>query len=246
MISASGFRPLRRGLHRDLVDTLGRRIVDGVIAPGESFPNEADLSAELDVSRTVVREAMKVLASKGLVTTRPKTGTRVMPRARWNLIDPDVLHWQFGEAADEGLLRELSEVRLIVEPGAAALAAERRTEEDLRDIVELLEIMGCSVGNADAYIHADLQFHGAILTAAHNDLLARMADTILEALIASRRVTVRVPGGPSKAKQNHVDVVAAITTRDRAGASGAMERLVQATWNDVETILHSDGGPAIS
>ena len=238
----SGYRPLRRGLHRDLVDNLGRQIIKGVIRPGEPFPNEADLSAELNVSRTVVREAMKVLASKGLVSTRPKIGTRVMPRSRWNLIDPDVLHWQFGDAADEGLLRELSEVRLIVEPGAAALAAARRTEEDLRNIARLLEMMGRSVGDADAYIHADLEFHSAVLGAAHNDLLARMADTIVEALTASRRVTVRVPGGPSKAKQNHVDVVAAIAKGDSAGASGAMQKLVQATWKDVEMILHAEQG----
>jgi DNA-binding FadR family transcriptional regulator len=240
MIEAPGLRPLRSGLHRDLVDALGRRIVKGLVLPGESFPNEADLSAELGVSRTVIREAMKVLASKGLVSTRPKTGTRVLPRARWNLIDPDVLHWQFGEGVDEGLLQDLSEVRLIVEPGAAALAAERRTDEDLRDIVELLEAMGRSVDDTGAYIRADLDFHGAILSAAHNDLLARMAATIQEALIASSR-KVRVAGGPSEARQDHIDLVSAIKARDRLEASRAMQRLVRATWNDMQTILRSDG-----
>ncbi|MFI5258803.1 MAG: FadR/GntR family transcriptional regulator [Candidatus Limnocylindrales bacterium] len=230
-------------MHRDLVDTLGRRVVKGGVVPGETFPNEADLSAELDVSRTVIREAVKVLASKGLVDTRPKTGTRVMPRDRWNLIDPDVLHWLFEDGGDEGLLSQLSEVRMIVEPAAAALAARRRTEVELLGLVGLLEDMVRLTDDADAYIGADLAFHSAILSAAHNELLARMAATIHEALIASRRVTVRIPGGPSKATPHHALVVAAIRTRNGRAASRAMERLVQATWHDVETILHHDGGP---
>lgn len=236
-------RPVRRGLHRELVDTLGRRIVRGGLVPGDSLPNESDLGGELNVSRTVIREAIKVLASKGLVDSHPKTGTRVLPRAHWSLLDPDVLHWQFEDGANEGLLRELSEVRMIVEPAAAALAARRRTEADLRDIEGLLQTMWRLADDAEAYIGADLEFHSAILRATHNELLAQMAGTVHEALIASRQVTVRVPGGPSKAAPQHADVVKAIKAGDRAAASSAMERLVQGTWHDVETIFHSDGGP---
>lgn len=232
-------RPTRRGLHRELVDALGRRIVKGDPAPGQALPNESDLGLELEVSRTAVREAVKVLAAKGLVDVRPKTGTRVLPRVRWNLIDPDVMHWQFQDGANEGLLRELTEVRLILEPAAARLAAERHTEDDLRSIEERLDAMSRAEEDAEAFVEADVEFHSAIVRSGHNELLAQVLETIHEALIASRRVTVRVPGGPGRAARLHVGVVRAIRARDAVEAERSMNRHIRESLEEVEKLQQS-------
>lgn len=237
MIEQSPLRLRRRGLHRDVVDALGLRIVRGDLRPDETIPNEADLSRELEVSRTVLREAIKVLASKGLVEVRPRTGTRVLPRSHWELIDPDVLHWQFVNGATEDLLREISEVRLAIEPAAAGLAAVKRDEEDLHELQRLLRAMTASLGDPAKYVEADIRFHGAILHATHNLLLSKLAATVREALVASRLVTVNVAGGPRTAAPAHAAVVEAIEAGDRSAAFGAMEKLVNSTWHDVETVL---------
>src|SRR5712692_3135820 len=119
-----------QSLHGRIVHAIGRRIVRGDLRPGDLLPAEPELGA----SRTVVREATKVLAAKGLVESRPKTGTRVRPRDQWNLLYPDVLAWQQEGAADDDLLRKLTEVRRVIEPAAAELAAARA---DARDIAAL-------------------------------------------------------------------------------------------------------------
>jgi DNA-binding FadR family transcriptional regulator len=160
------------------------------------------------------------------------------------LIDPDVLHWQFVNGATHELLREISEVRLVIEPAAAALAAVQRNNEDLEDLDRLLQAMIAALGEQAAYIEADLRFHSGILRATHNQLLFKLAATVHEALIASRLVTVRIPGGPATATSAHAHVVEAIRAADRSAAFQAMETLVNATWHDVEMILLSAGSPA--
>jgi DNA-binding FadR family transcriptional regulator len=237
-------RSSRRGLHRDVVEALGRPIVRGDRRPDELLPNEAQLSLELEVSRTVVREAIKVLASMGLVEVRPKTGTRVLPRSFWRLIDPDVLRWQFDDEVDEHLYHEISEVRLMIEPRAAALASSRRSAAESEEIARLLSVMSATTHDPMAYIQADIAFHSAILQATHNDLLAQMAGTIHTALVASRKVTVRVPGGPARAMPHHHAVGEAIIAGQAPKAARAMERLVKATWSDVVSILHDGRAPA--
>src|SRR5438034_2683712 len=127
-----------QSLHGRIVHAIGRRILSGDLRPGDLLPAEPDLGA----SRTVVREAVKVLAAKGLVESRPKTGTRVRPRDAWNLLDPDVLTWQQdGAAASEELLRKLTEVRRIIEPAAAELAAARADAADIAALERALEAM---------------------------------------------------------------------------------------------------------
>jgi GntR family galactonate operon transcriptional repressor len=242
MIIERHLRSARRGLHRDVVEALGRPIVVGDRPPGDALPNEADLSLELEVSRTVVREAIKVLAAMGLVEVRPKTGTRVLPRSYWRLIDPDVLRWLFEREVDERPYREISEVRMIIEPQAASLAAVRRTDAEAREISGLLDRMALATKDPSTYIAADIAFHSSILRATHNDLLTQMTATIHAALEASRTVTVRVPGGPAKAMPHHRAVSDAIVSRRGAAASLSMRRLVGATWKDVESILQGNLG----
>src|SRR5437762_9890658 len=117
----------RRGLHGAVVHDIGLRIVRGELEADDPLPTEDELSGELSVSRTVLREATKVLAAKRLVESRPKTGTRVRPRKDWNLLDPDVLAWQVEAGADAEFLAQALEVRRMIEPAAARLAAERAT-----------------------------------------------------------------------------------------------------------------------
>lgn len=227
----------RRGLHREAVDTLGRRIVSGHLPIGTALPNEADLGEELAVSRTVVREAVKVLAAKGLVDTRPRMGTRVQPRSRWDVIDHDVLDWIVDAGPTHAFYRDLFEVRSIFEPHAAALAAERRSVAEAGVIAELLERMVDAVDDREAYIAADLRFHEAVLRAAHNELLARLSGTLVAALRAGRAVTTRVPAGPSSSLALHREVAGAIARADPGSARTAMQRLIDDATQDMEVVL---------
>ena len=126
----------RRGLHGEVVHTIGLQIVNGDLQPGDALPPEDDLTSDLSVSRTVLREAVRVLAAKGLVEARPKTGTRVRERGEWNILDPDVLSWRTEASDDHKLYEETTEIRLAIEPLAARLAATRATDEEVAGIME--------------------------------------------------------------------------------------------------------------
>lgn len=205
--------------------------------PGMALPSETDLSTELEVSRTVVREAIKVLAAKGLVEARPKTGTQVLARSHWDLVDPDVLEWTVERGATESFYHDLFEVRALFEGRAAELAAERRSEEEMERIEALLAEMAVAVSRNPAYIEADLRFHGAILTATHNELLGRLTSTLAVALQAARRITTRVPGGPSQSIPLHRAVSDAIRMRDARAAREAMLALIAFATRDMEEVL---------
>lgn len=175
----------RRGVHGQVVDTLGRRIVQGTIAPGELI-DPADVEREVSVSRTVVREAVKVLAAKGLVDALPRRGTYVLPREQWNLLDADIMRWRHtgdGEQ-DAELLESLSELRSLVEPFAARLAAQRRTTADLAELESALKALS-EGSTVDEHTAADLAFHRGMLVATHNELVARL-DVVLEPALSAR------------------------------------------------------------
>ena len=170
-------RPLtypRRGLHGEVVHTIGLQIVGGSIQPGDQLPPEDELTSDLAVSRTVLREAVRVLAAKGLVEARPKIGTRVRARAEWNILDPDVLSWRAEASNDRKLYEETTEVRLAIEPVAARLAASRASADETAGIAEAYEAMAEGVDDQVAYLAADLQFHDRILSACHNELLGHL------------------------------------------------------------------------
>src|SRR5207249_5155549 len=152
----------RGGLHGQIVHDIGRQILSGEIQPGEVLP----LRSGRPASRTVLREAIKVLAAKGLVESRPKTGTRVRPRPSWNLLDPDVLAWQREGASPAQFLRKLTEVRRIVEPAAAELAGERANAREVAGIEEAFRHMESALAvravDYEAFDIADMRFHRAI------------------------------------------------------------------------------------
>jgi len=226
-----------QSLHGRIVHTIGRKILSGDLPPGALLPAEPELGA----SRTVVREAVKVLAAKGLIESRPKIGTRVGPRHRWNLLDPDVLAWQQEGAASDVLLRDLTEVRRVIEPAATELAAARADARDvaaLGDALQQMERAAQAPGGADfeAFVQADMRFHLAILNACRNELLEQMSRVVYSALLVSFRATSRLPGRAKASLPKHRAIFDAIRAKDPRGAGAAMRRLVQSTARDIDAL----------
>jgi DNA-binding FadR family transcriptional regulator len=226
----------RGGLHGQIVHGIGRRILSGKIRPGELLPADVGLPA----SRTVLREAIKVLAAKGLVESRPKTGTRVSPRQRWNLLDPDVLAWQQDESPPVAFLGKLTEVRMIIEPAAAELAARRATAAQIEAIEAAFQEMEGALrpGNEDfeAFDRADILFHHAIVLACGNDLLQQMGQVVYAALLLSFKATSRLPGRARASLPEHRAILNAIRGRQARRAGLAMRRLVGSTAREIESL----------
>ncbi len=225
----------RRGLHGKVVDDLGKRIVGGDIAPGVTLDPDA-LEREFGISRTVVREAVKVLETKGLIEARPKRGTVVRPRAEWNLLDPEVVAWCFERGPDPQFLASLNEVRQIIEPAAARLAAERASVEDVAILREALAALRADRGDIDASTEDDVALHRAILAATGNELLGRVG-SLIEAGLRGRDRLAFAHGWDSDYLERHADVVDAIADGDGARAETAMRRLVDDAAADTGRVL---------
>ncbi|MEE1805267.1 FadR/GntR family transcriptional regulator [Streptomyces sp. BE133] len=224
-----------RGLHQQIVDILGQRIVRGDHAPGSSlYPDR--LEQELQVSKTVLREALRVLASKGLIDSRQKRGTFVRPRSDWNLLDGDLLRWQGQGIPDTGFLDNLAEVRGIVEPAGARLAALRRDDDDLAALVEALERMAAAGNDTEAMVEADLAFHRSLLAAAHNELLIRM-EVVLEAGLRVRDHLVHGANGWADSIPAHDAIIAAVRSQDPDAAERAAHALLDQAGADLRNVL---------
>jgi DNA-binding FadR family transcriptional regulator len=224
------------GVHGRLVHSIGRRIVSGEIQPGEQLPTPARVRA----SRGVVREAVKVLAAKGLVISRPKTGTRVRPPEAWNLLDADVLAWQQEGLPRGAFLGKLTEVRLIIEPGAAELAARRAGPAEILSLQvalrDMREALDGSPPDDEAYNEADLRFHRAIVQACRNDVLEQMGAIVNTALLVAFNAAIRVPGLPRASLWRHQAILDAIRRRQPNRARAAMLGLVQNTGRAIEKL----------
>lgn len=170
------------GLQGRVINAVGSQIVGGRFAPGDVLPTEAELTAEHKVSRTPVREAMRVLAAKGMVEFRRKLGTRVRPREQWNVFDADILRWHHEQGLGEGLLIDLVETRQLLEPAAARLAAARATMEDLGRIERAVLAMTDRDGGLAGYALADVEFHLAVYAASHNLLLRQFGSVVADLL----------------------------------------------------------------
>ncbi|MER7792046.1 FCD domain-containing protein [Streptomyces sp. NPDC097640] len=219
-----------RGVHGQVVRLLGARIVGGEFAEGEVLDVRA-LGAELDVSLTVMRESLKVLAGKGLIDARQKRGTFVCPRAAWNLLDSDVIRWRVEAGDGERLMRDLADVRSLVEPAAAHRAALRRTEADLVALGAALAAMADARGAA-AEEEADASFHRALLAATGNELLARL-DLLLEPGLRERDRLVHAHGGADDPVPSHRAVLDAIRDQDAPRAELAMLDLLAKAAEDL-------------
>ncbi|MBE9555685.1 MAG: FadR family transcriptional regulator [Proteobacteria bacterium] len=238
--SRSGRTFSRRSLHGQVAHAIGARIIRGELTPGETLPNEADLSLELKVSRTALREAIKLLSAKGLVESRPKTGTRIRPRASWNMLDPDVLNWLVSDGAFEDYADDLFEMRRVIEPAAAAIAAMRGDKAAITNIREAYEDMVVAGENIEAGIEPDLRFHQAILTATGNEFIAPLGALIDSALATSFRISSSRPGAKINSLPRHEAVLTAIATGDSEGAREAMDVLLSDAMNDYHRVVDID------
>lgn len=226
---------------------MGTDILSGTYAPGTVLSSEVEFSEALQVSRGAFREAMQVLSAKGLVESRPKTGTRVLPRARWNLLDPDVLAWAFAGEPDPAFVRGIFELRAIVEPGAARLAAERRDRDDLRAMKEALAGMRRYTLATDAGRAADRDFHDAILRSTRNDSLIVLSASIGAAVHWTTQYKQRSRALPRNPIPDHAKVFDAIAAGDGAAAAAAMRLLVELALEDTAPQMgmdHDATGPA--
>jgi len=226
-------------LHGALAHRLGVNILNGVYKSGDILPNEIESSSSLEISRSAYREAIRILAAKGMVESRPKTGTRVTERARWNLLDPEVLGWMFETEPSETFIKALFELRLITEPAAAELAAHRRSEADVERMREALAVMARETLTTEVGRRADLEFHHTLIHATGNEALASLSSSIEAAVSWTTRYKARhnvltrrdpVP--------DHERVFEAIARKDAGAARWCMESLVRMAHEDTMRIIN--------
>lgn len=226
-----------RGLHGQVVRDIGSRIVHGDLGAGSTLDPEF-IGEQFGVSRTVVREAFKVLGAKGLLDARPKRGTVVVDREQWNLLDPDVLRWQYdrlgGPTAQ--MLDQLAEVRAIVEPAGAALAAARRTARDLDELDAALDHLVHAGNDVDAITTADVRFHCLLLHATHNELLLQM-EMVIDAGLHARTKYVHLHDPAARPSQRaHAAVLDAVRAADPERARAEMLQLLDNAAKDVSRV----------
>ena len=214
-------------IHGTIARQLGIAIMSGRYVPGEILHGEVVASEQFAVSRTAYREALRILAAKGLLDARPKVGTRINPRSQWNFLDPDVLEWIFETEPDPQLLNALFELRDLVEPAAAALAGARRTAAQLAGLREALDRMRLHTLATEAGQNADLAFHATLLQATHNPFLISLATSVGAAIHITTVFKQRNQPLRRDPMPDHERVYRAIAKKDPARARGAMRRLIR-------------------
>lgn len=221
-------------LHGTIARDLGVGIVTGRYKPGYLLDNEIEASERLQVSRTAYREAVRILNAKGLVHSRPKVGTRVSEPEQWNFLDPDVLSWIFEFSPSETLLSDLFELRKIVEPEAAALAASRRTQQHLDDMSLALQVMAQHSLGTETGRLADREFHSVLLRASGNAFLISLTSSIAAAITWTTLFKHRMNGLMRDSIPDHQRVYDAIAAGDPKTAHQAMYALIDLAFVDTK------------
>ncbi len=225
-----------RKLYQYIVDEIGQRIIRGKYSAEDVLPTEDQLSSELKVSRGVLREAIKVLTQKGLIQTRPRVGTQVLPRENWNLFDPDVLVWRLQIEDKTTFLKNVTEVRRLIESEAARQAARRATDSEISDIKEILSKMQNLLGDDNRYVYEDyltmdILFHSKILKASHNDLLSQIGSTVRNAVHKARESDTADIGIQKESLLFHVAIVDGICDKDPDAAYKASQEMFDNVWH---------------
>jgi DNA-binding FadR family transcriptional regulator len=226
----------RKSMHARIVQELGIKIVSGRLSPGERLPAEAKLCESYGVSRPVLREATRVLVAKGLVLSKPRLGSIVRPRDEWHMLDPDVLFWTMNSVNEGTFFNSLLVVRRIIEPAAAALAASNATDDDLTRIRDAFERMS-RAETPEALLAPDLDFHRAIMSATHNDMLMYIGHMLSLALSESIKLTSRHPDTHALSLPRHKAILTAIMNRDPLGARHASLVQLDNAQTDAENVL---------
>ena len=223
-----------RTTHDHVARALGCEIIAGRYAPGENIPAEAELLNRFQVSRTVLREVIKTLAAKGLVTSKTRIGTRVQERASWNFFDADVLSWRTSSGFDETFRREIVEIRLALEPTAAASAARNCSPGSIETMRRACLGMRQSRRSSEEFAEADLEFHEALLEASGNALMRSISAVIEVAALAALHEVSDILTDPQHDEaiheqivRGHELVVEAIEARDPDGAAQALRNVIQ-------------------
>ncbi|MBQ9349752.1 MAG: FadR family transcriptional regulator [Phyllobacterium sp.] len=208
---------------------LGLRIISGDYAENSILPGDAELFERFGVSRTVLREALKTLAAKGLIQPRAKIGTHVLERSHWNLFDPDILVWHFEAGPTPEFLSSLLEMRLALEPEAAGLAARRRTAAQLEILYKWVDRMGEAGQAASSFVDSDLQFHIAIADASHNPFMRSISALIEVALVTTFTISSPIPNPErhSYSVARHRAIADSIRDRNVSAAKKAMRGVIE-------------------
>ena len=226
-----------KNVHGGTVDLLGEAIVTGRYPVGSSLPPEPLLCEELGVSRTVIREAVKSLIAKGLLVTGPKVGTRVLAEEQWNGFDPDVVAWQSRAGLSREFLRDLQELRRIVEPAGVRLAAERATAQDIAHLETAYAGMQDAVHHGGDYVLHDLRFHQGLLRASHNRMLVQMSKALGALLRTSFEISSSQPDSAASSLPLHRAVLNAVIARSPQRAERAILVLINDANEHIEAVL---------
>jgi DNA-binding FadR family transcriptional regulator len=224
-------------IHQTVAQDLGIAILSGTHQPGDHFAGEIEQSAAMGVSRTAYREAIRILTAKGLLESKPKAGTRITPRERWNLLDPEMLEWMFMGKPNEQFIHDLFELRNLLEPAAAKLAAERRTAQQLdvmQSAIDDMRAYGLATTEGQA---ADQRFHATLLAASGNQALATLASSVGAAVQWTTNFKQRANPNPRDPLPEHIAVFEAIKAGDKARAFSAMEELIDLAFKDMAFAL---------
>lgn len=230
-------RMTARSAHGLALDRLGEAIVGGRWVTGSVIPPEPLLGDELGVSRTVVREAVKSLVAKGLLVTGPKVGTRVLAEDDWNWFDPDVVRWKSRAGLTREFLRDLHELRRVIEPAAVRLAAERASADDIAEVEAAYAGMRSAIEVGGDYVASDLKFHQGLLRAGHNRMVVQMSKALGALLRTSFEVSTSRPHGPASSLPLHRAVLDAVIARDAPSAERASLRLIDGAGEDIDEVL---------
>lgn len=232
-----------KSMHTRIVGELGLAIVAGEFKPGDRLPAESQLLDRYDVSRPVLREAVRVLAAKGLIVSRQRSGAIVRPRTEWHLLDPDVLCWVISARPQREFQATLMDVRRIFEPAAAALAARAATDEQIHRIEEDYALMAAA-GSIEQMLEPDLAFHRHIAEATNNDLVAYIGNMLSMALRESILISGRQPNAHERALPRHEAILDAIREKDPLGARQATLVQLQEVADNLRESIEVEGPSA--
>ncbi|MEV0599983.1 FCD domain-containing protein [Streptomyces sp. NPDC050315] len=235
-----------QGLHGQVVDRIGRSLAADEIRAGEVLRLE-DIQERYGVSRTVAREAVRVLESQRVVTSRPRVGITVRPRTEWNLYDPQIIRWRLASPQRETQLRELAQLRAAVEPSAAALAASTAPPEARTALTTHARTMAdaARTGDHTAFVTADTAFHRTLLTASGNTMFAQLAE-VTEELLTSRHTLALMPTDiDMTAVHRHEEVAEAVAANHPSEAAHAVTRIIDAAHEEVERLLEEGRGACV-
>lgn len=224
-------------LSQRMVQELGKNIVAGEYDKRENIPTEADLCEKFNVSRSAVREAVKMLSSKGLIVSRPRQGISILPESQWNIFDPDLLKWMLESKPSMNLLKEFLQMRIAIEPEAAALAARLGDPKKIEAIEFALQKMKDAEDDSDEDLEADIEFHISILYASNNRFYIRLRDFIQTALRVSITYTTSIKGNHQSILDDHAKVLNAIKNGNAERAKQSMTLLIDEALSFIEQEL---------